>query len=142
MNDNTKETWRQIPSLPEYAASTLGRIMRLPWIGRMPHGGPKHYGGEPTYGVWHQADNRYAISFHGQNYKVARLICEAFKGEPPFVGAVCMHLDENSRNNKPDNLAWGTQKENLNAPGFIEYCRGRTGENSPTVKARAKAGAP
>lgn len=47
-----------------------------------------------------------------------------------------MHIDENSRNNKPANLAWGTQKENLNAPGFIEYCKGRVGENSPTTKGR------
>jgi hypothetical protein len=28
------------------------------------------------------------------------------------------------------------QKENLSAAGFIEYCRGRTGENSPTIKGR------
>lgn len=134
-NDNANELWRQIPSLPQYAASTQGRIMRLPWIGGMPYGGPKHYGGQPTYGVWHEDEKRYAINYHGQNYKVARLICEAFKGKPPFERAVCMHLDENSRNNRPENLAWGTQKENLNAPGFLEYCRSRTGENSPTIKA-------
>jgi hypothetical protein len=42
---------------------------------------------------------------------------------------VCMHLDENSRNNKPENLAWGTQKENLNAPGFIDYCKSKQKPN-------------
>lgn len=33
-----------------------------------------------------------------------------------------MHKDENSRNNKPENLKWATQKENLNCPKFKEYC--------------------
>jgi hypothetical protein len=48
-----------------------------------------------------------------------------------------MHLDENSKNNRPENLAWGTQKENLNAPGFIEYCKGRTGKNNPYIKGKS-----
>lgn len=77
--------------------------------------------------------------YRGKTYKVHRLVCEAFNGPPPFQGAVCMHLDEDYRNNRPDNLAWGTQKENLNAPGFIAYCRSRTGENSPTAKGRLTA---
>jgi hypothetical protein len=45
-----------------------------------------------------------------------------------------MHVNENSADNRATNLAWGTQKENLNAPGFIEYCEARTGEHSPHVK--------
>jgi hypothetical protein len=44
-----------------------------------------------------------------------------------------MHLDENAANNRADNLAWGTQRENLNAPGFLEYCRGRTGDRHPVA---------
>lgn len=71
----------------------------------------------------------------GKSLKVHRLVCEAFNG-PPGPGQVCMHLDENPFNNLPHNLAWGTQKENLNAPGFIAYCRSRTGDNSPTRKGR------
>ena len=47
-----------------------------------------------------------------------------------------LHKDENSRNNRPENLMWGTQKENLNAPGFLKYCRGRTGDNNPYVKGK------
>ena len=105
----------------------------------MPHGGPKHYGGEPFLGVWSETDNRYIIIVKGHTYKVARLVCEAFHGEAAPDKPVCMHLDENSRNNRPDNLAWGTQKENLNAPGFLAYCRSRKGENSPTAKARRSA---
>lgn len=47
-----------------------------------------------------------------------------------------MHLDENAANNRASNICWGTQKENLNAEGFLAYCRGRTGENSPYIKGR------
>ena len=53
-----------------------------------------------------------------------------------------MHLDENAANNRASNLRWGTQKENLNAPGFLDYCRTRTGENNLVVKGRRKAGVP
>lgn len=55
--------------------------------------------------------------------KVHQLVCEAFHGPKPFSRAVVIHKDENSLNNKPSNLTWGTQKENLNCPGFLAYCR-------------------
>jgi hypothetical protein len=51
---------------------------------------------------------------------------------------VVLHLNEDALDNRPENLRWGTQKENLNMPKFIEYCKGRTGENSPSAKAKAK----
>ncbi len=57
------------------------------------------------------------------NMKVHQLVCEAFHGVKPFDRAVVIHRDENALNNKPANLKWGTQKENLNAPGFKAYCR-------------------
>lgn len=95
------------------------------------------YGGLPTFGQWD--GERFIYQIRGKTYKVARLICEAFNGTPTDERNVCMHLDENSRNNTPANLAWGTQKENLNAPGFIKYCKNRTGENNPFVKGRKTA---
>lgn len=97
----------------------------MPWIGPMPKGGTRCYGGEPIVGAWCEEDQRYVLQFQGKTHRVARLVCEAFNGPPPFDDAVCMHLDENSRNNRPSNLAWGSQRENLNAPGFLEYCRNR-----------------
>lgn len=45
-----------------------------------------------------------------------------------------MHLNENAADNRPGNLAWGTQKENLNAPGFIAHCKSRTGNDNPYRK--------
>ena len=137
----SEETWRVIPSLPAYIASSFGKLMRVSYLAKVNRGeGTRNYGGVPTDGQWDGA--RFIIQIQGHSYKVARLICEAFHGPAPEGKPVCMHLDENSRNNRPENLAWGTQKENLNAPGFIRYCRSRTGENSPTTKARDRRPGP
>ena len=128
------ELWRLIPSVPGLLASSRGRIMVIPKFGDLPNGGKRQYGGTARKGCWDGA--RYIFVWGGKTYRVARLVCEAFHGPAPEGLDVCMHLDENSRNNDPHNLKWGTQKQNLNAPGFLEYCRGRTGENSPFIKGR------
>jgi hypothetical protein len=131
------EIWRAVPSYPGVLASSLGRIMVVPYFNDK-SAVQRQYGGEPTYGQWDGV--RYIYPRRGfKTLKVARLVCEAFHGAPQATGLVCMHLDESSRNNRPENLSWGTQKENLNAPKFLEYCRSRTGENSPTVKAKKAA---
>lgn len=105
----------------------------------MPNGVMRSYGGTPTKGQWDGA--RFLYNRKGKTKKVARLVCEAFNGPPPDGKNVCMHIDENSRNNRPENLRWGTQKENLNFPGFLSHCRGRTGADNPLVKGRALRGA-
>lgn len=121
-----------MPSDPSLLASSLGRIQIKPHSKPMPRGGVREYGGFPTYGTWD--GYRYVYIRKGyKTRKVARLVCEAFNGSPK-ENEVCMHLDEDSSNNRPENLKWGTQKENLNFPGFIEYCKSRTGENNPWIK--------
>lgn len=130
------ELWRLVPSLPGILASSRGRLMVAPFLCELPNGGFRQYGGVARKGEWDGL--RFIYVYKGKTYKVARLVCEAFNG-PPFPRAVCMHMDENSKNNWPTNLKWGTQKENLNAPGFLEYCRSRTGENNPFIKGRKTA---
>ncbi len=133
MLSDEKEIWRTVPSLPGLLASSLGRLMVAPYSAPLPNGGTRQYGGEPTFGQWD--GDRFIYLFKGKTFRVARLICEAFHG-PSRSGLNCLHKDEDARNNKPYNLEWGTQKKNLNAPGFLAYCRGRTGENSTTAKGR------
>ena len=120
--------------MPELLVSSEGRVMTKPYHGTMPNGGTRPYGGQPHFGVWSKRDARFIIVHKGKTHKVARLVCEAFNGQPTPEKPVCMHIDENAANNRPDNLQWGTQKENLNADGFIKYCKGRTGKNSPYAK--------
>lgn len=116
------EIWKAIPSLPEYIACPDGRVMCIPRIGKMPNGGPRYFGVVPTRGVL--SEGRLGFFYKGKNYRVARLICEAFNGPPPD-GAFCLHLDEDATNNRAENLMWGTQKENLAAPGFRAYLKRR-----------------
>ena len=105
--------------------------MVTPYQAPMPHGGLRHYGGKPHFGVWNKQDCRFIVVHKGTTYKVARLVCEAFHGAAPEDRPVCMHKDENAANNRADNVEWGTQKENLNAPQFREYARLKRGESHP-----------
>lgn len=136
------EVWRIVPSASKLMASSEGRIMVVPYQYEMPHGGVRQYGGSPRFGVWSKHEGRFITVLKGKTYKVARCVCEAFHGPRPFDDAVAMHLDENAANNRASNILWGTQKENLNAPGFIAYCKSRTGDQSPTRKSRAKQSRP
>ena len=137
-----EEIWRSIPSQPELLASSFGRVLRRPFKRSMPNGSERWYRSQPTYGyraaISGLAGFRMILRVNGlgRTFKIARLVCEAFHGPPPFELAVVMHVDDDPANNRPDNLKWATQKENLNAPQFIAYCKSRTGDNSPTVKGR------
>lgn len=128
----TSEIWREVPSVPCLWASSEGRLQ----VRNYQHG---YRGGKkgtrtskPGFGAWD--GKRYIYRLRGKTYKVARLICEAFHGPSSTDLPICLHLDENARNNRPTNLSWGTQKQNLNFPGFLTYCRSRTGDASPTKK--------
>ena len=136
------EIWRDVPSVPGILVSSEGRIMYAPQREPMPNGGTRPYGGQPPFGVWAKDEGRFVTRFRGNTYKMHRLIAKASLGPPPFEGAGAMHIDENAANNRPSNLRWRTQKENLNADGFLAYCRSRARENSPTTKARRRAEEP
>lgn len=139
-----EEIWKPVPSLDGVIASSWGRIKMPNRSAKMPYGGSRDYITLPTYGNKTKANKNAKHCYLGLynkfygNIKIHQAVCEAFHGKKPFEKAVVIHLDENALNNRPENLKWGTQKENLNMPKFIEYCQGRTGENSPTIKAMAR----
>jgi hypothetical protein len=141
-----QETWKPIPSQSGMMASSWGRVLLPEREAPMPYGGWRKYTPLPTYGNKRKASKTARHEYYGffnkerGNLKMHRLVCEAFHGPAPFSKAVVIHLDENALNNRPENLKWGTQKENLNMPKFIAYCKSRTGENSPGIKGRAKHG--
>ena len=70
--------------------------------------------------------------------KIHRAVCEAFHGAPPSESSVVIHVNEDAHDNRPENLRWGTQRENLNMPKFVAYCKSRIGASSPAVKGRSK----
>jgi hypothetical protein len=131
------EIWRIVRSVPEVLASSEGRVMRMPYAKQTPTG-YHTFGGQPGFGTWDRREGRFVFTVAGKTYRVARLVAEAFHGPPPFPGAITLHIDERASNNRASNLKWGTYAENLNAPGFLEYCRSRTGAANPRVKAKRK----
>jgi hypothetical protein len=144
-HEHTTEIWMPVPSKPGLMASSWGRIKLPPRIMQMPNGGVRQYEAKPSYGCTTKASKTARHEYKGYfsktfgNIKVHRAVCEAFHGPQPFPKAVVIHLDEDAMNNAPENLRWGTQKENLNMPKFIEYCKSRTGENSPQAKFKKKS---
>ena len=84
-----------------------------------------------------------SISLCDQNIKVTksvhRLVCMAFHGMPHSPSLQVRHLDGNRANNKPSNLAWGTQQENwLDRKA---HGRGAAGEKHPMAKLTDKQAA-
>lgn len=138
------EIWKEVPSYKGVLASSDGRILLPPSYAPLKNGGYRIYQPEPTTGYVCKANRNAKHAYRGVfnrklgNLKVHRLVCEAFHGPAPFDGAVVIHIDENALNNRPANLRWGTQKENLNALGFKAYCRSRVGANSPTIIGKRK----
>tara|TARA_Y100000815_G_scaffold19284_1_gene16561 strand:- start:52 stop:510 length:459 start_codon:yes stop_codon:yes gene_type:complete len=128
------EIWKHVPSEPGVLASSYGRILQAPGYAPLPNGGYRAYWPEPRDGQISKASKiaaheyrhvmvkRWGDGPRQQPRKVHQLVCEAFHGPKPFPGAVVIHLDEDALNNRPENLKWGTQKENLNMPKFKQYC--------------------
>lgn len=46
--------------------------------------------------------------------KVHHLVLETFVGPPPYPDMVARHLDDDTTNNRLDNLVWGSRSENAN----------------------------
>lgn len=132
-----KEVWKTSPLLPDYEASHLGRVRRKTYRKPMPRGGFRTYGGDAHHGQLSHpgsGQKRRIFVYKQKSYKVHRIVCAAFHGMPTEEMNVCEHIDENSDNNRPENLMWSTQKENLNRPKVKEYHRSRTGKTIPVSK--------
>lgn len=52
------------------------------------------------------------IAISGLRLRVHTVVATAFHGPRP-PGLQCRHLNDNPRDNRPDNLAWGTPTENM-----------------------------
>ena len=111
------ETWRPIPGVEAYAASSLGRIRRQV-------GGKGTREGKVLTPVW---VGRYAyvhvgqvlglLHPHGRGGKpenrrvpVARLVCAAFHGPPPSPDHITRFKDGDTTNVKAANLRWELQQ--------------------------------
>lgn len=153
----TEEIWKAIPGHPGYEASSEGRIRSIDRVvyasGRSPERRRKGVVLKPAL----KSRGYLNVSLGrgpGNTFRVYRLVCLAFHGEPPEGKGFVCHRDDNPGNNTPDNLYWGSHQDNMddkarngharNQYFYATHCkRGhvRTEENTyyrpsqPTVRA-------
>lgn len=110
----TKEIWQQIPGWLHYEASSLGRIRS---VGRWrPH---NRYPGKLMWWkgrILKPVSNRrqaFYVVMPGQKcVLVHKLIAATFIGPCP-PGMLVRHLNDIPSDNRPGNLAYGTQLDNM-----------------------------
>ena len=133
-NKTRTEIWKPVPSEPGVLVSSWGRFLLPPRYAPMSNGGFRAYMPKPRYG---QVSREKPTALHSyriamvyragegprrqRTRKVHQLVCEAFHGPKPFSDAVVIHINDDAHDNRPGNLRWGTQRENLNMPVFREY---------------------
>ena len=118
MENKNKEIWKDIKGYEGlYQVSNLGRVKSLERtvIDKIGHKHPiKERILKPrTDGRGYLIVDLRNGSEKGKNYKVHRLVCEAFHENPENKPCV-NHIDENKANNVASNLEWCTYEENNN----------------------------
>lgn len=107
------EQWRSVKDWPGYEVSSLGRIRSWRKRGagnKVRASQPKILKGGETYDGYHKV----AITRVGgmkRTLKVMHLVAKAF-GLPRPLGTVLTHLNGDPSDDRIENLAWRTQKEN------------------------------
>lgn len=120
------EIWKEIPGWPKYQASNLGRIKRI--AGYDASG--KRWLSENILKTKTHGDIVLSDSPHRPLWytSVARLVLLSFKGPAPSSEEDnARHLDDNRMNNALENLAWGTDLENMQD----KVRNGRTTKGTP-----------
>lgn len=104
-----REEWRVIADAIDYEVSSAGRLRR-----RTP--GHLTYAGKEQPGYRRRDGYLWAMLRLSGGSRVTRaihrIVCAAFHGPPPFVGAQVAHLDGTRTNNAARNLRWKTAKGN------------------------------
>lgn len=136
------EVWRPVLGLEKrYAVSSLGRIKRIAYTQDLPVRSspdklwPVHLP-EMLLAPYVGRAGYLAVSLHGsgkrsKTHALHVIVCEAFHGARP-EGMFALHGDDNKTNNVPDNLRWGTPRENVQDA----ITNGRLKRGLDTVNAR------
>lgn len=106
----THELWRPVPDWPTYEVSNLGRVRNASTLRPLTL---QVFERDPYPAVVLKQKPRKPVRF-----RVHVLVLLAFAGHKPSPESQARHLDGNRKNNRIDNLTWGTPVEN---------CADRTG---------------
>lgn len=93
------EEWRVIQDYPDYMISSYGRVKREERL--LPLTSDGRYVCFPSNG-----DGKKSYP------SVASIVLQAFVGPPPPDKKIARHLDDNTFNNRLDNVAWGSKSDN------------------------------
>jgi len=119
------EVWKDVPGYEHLRASSFGRVCSKFYCTEMPRGGVKVNYMAATHGYRKFSSKNYfcmQVTFRRKSYKVATLVALAFLGPRP-QGLDVSHIDEDSSNNRPENLVYESRKANLNRPKIKQYHR-------------------
>lgn len=108
------EVWKNLDRFSGYAVSDLGRIRSLDRVGRGRYGDAWYKGRVLKLHLTPKSGHFRAALYCARgrfDCFIHRLVLEAFVGPCP-KGMECRHLDGDPANNRLENLAWGTAKEN------------------------------
>lgn len=94
-----EEAWVAIPGYENYEVSNFGQVRRGDRVLKQ----QIRRGGYAAVTLFRAAKRK--------DRYVHQLVCEAFHGPRP-PGYQTRHLDDDKSNNTPENLRWGTAKEN------------------------------
>lgn len=100
------DRFRPIPDLPDYYASSEGQIY-----------GPDGAGGFRLLPATTNRNGYVSVSVktgrRWVNRRRARLVASAWHGRPPTPKAVARHANHVRDDDRPENLLWGSQKDNV-----------------------------
>lgn len=115
-----EERWKKIPGIPGYIISSQANIIEVDWTTALLLDGHRLFASRPVH-AWTVAQGYKAVQLwlqsksgpkKGVTQLVHRLVAAAFMGEPTGLNDEVRHLDGDPSNNKADNLAYGSAKEN------------------------------
>lgn len=110
------EVWKSIPGYEGvYEASNLGRVRSLDRYVNIGNDARKLLRGQLIQPSPHSRGYHYHILYgkgKPKNRLAHRLVKEAFDGPCP-PGMVVRHLNDDKIDNRLENLAWGTQSDNM-----------------------------
>ena len=116
-SQTSSEQWKPVLGWEDlYEVSSQGRVRSLPRVVIHSDGRVRRLPGRVLKPGLEKGRNKYervALCINGELHmkKVHLLVAEAFIGERP-VGLVCRHLNDNSLDNRAENLLWGTHSDN------------------------------
>lgn len=122
--------WQDIPGFEgQYQASDTGLVRSVDRVVDTLTG-PRRYPGKLLSPAANGSSEHLHVLLRGKTRYVHTLVLETFVGPRP-LGAYARHLDDDPRNNRLANLAWGTPSDNA-------FDASRNGRNHHANKTRCK----